>query len=456
MKIRTKLTLIFCSIVIIILSAVSLAIYFFSADYREYDFFVRMRNKAENTAKLLIEVDEVDVDLLKRIERDNPSNLPNERIRIFNYKNEEIYSSDSRKDLAVDIALLNLIRAKNEVRYNYKDYEVLGFVFAFESDRFIVVVGATDIQGFRKMENLKQILIIVFAASLILISFSGWVYSGRVLSPISSIVKEVDGISAANLSLRLKEGNGTDELAKLAQRFNRMLDRLEESFIAQKEFIANASHELRTPITAIAGEIEVTLMQPRSAEDYNTVLQSLLEDAKGLNNLSTQLLLLAHTSATNQQHKFAPVRVDEVLWQAKEDLSKVHRDYQIYIEFDIGLNDESLLISGDEQLIKVVFTNLLDNGCKYAPDKKINVTLTSKRSDLVITFINSSDNLSREDLENIFKPFYRGKNALQTRGSGIGLPLVNRITSLHQGKITVSSSHGQMIITLRLPTISLT
>ena len=208
MKIRTKLTLIFFGIVVIILSVVSVAIYFFSADYREQEFYTRLRNKAENTAKLLIEVDEVSPDLLKRIESGNPSNLPNERIRIYNFQNEELYSSDAENIIPVDSILLDDIRLENEVRFRYQDYEVLGFLFAHKFDRFTVVAAATDIYGFKKVKNLKEILLSVFVISLFLISVTGWIYAGRMLKPVSNLVDEVSRISGSNLDRRLKVGNG--------------------------------------------------------------------------------------------------------------------------------------------------------------------------------------------------------------------------------------------------------
>lgn len=454
MKIRTKLTLIFVMIVMVILTAVSLAIYFFSADYREHDFYMRLRNKAENTAKLLIEVDEVDLALLKRIERDNPINLPNERIRIFNFKNEELYSSDQDGELPVDSTLLNQIRLEDDIRFTYKNFEVLGFMFAYKYDRFTVIAAATDTNGFKKLENLRQILIIVFAVSLIMISVAGWIYAGKVLSPISNIVNEVDNISAASLNLRLREGNGKDELAKLAQTFNLMLNRLEAAFMAQKNFIANASHELRTPITAIAGEIEVTLLQPREREDYIKVLKSLLEDAKSLSQLSTQLLLLAQASSDNPQQRRNPLRIDEILWEAKDDLLKAHPQYNIHIAFDITLSDESLVILGDAQLIKVVFLNLMDNGCKYSTDNKVAVTLRSHgTSHILVEFANKGVGMSAEDAAGIFEPFFRSKSTSHIKGHGIGLSLAGRIMKLHNGSITLDERSGELTrFTVRFPT----
>ena len=435
MKIRTKLTLIFFGIVIIILSVVSVSIYFFSADYREQEFYTRLRNKAENTAKLLIEVDEVSPDLLKRIESGNPSNLPNERIRIYNFRNEELYSSDAGNIIPVDSVLLDDIRLENEVRFRYQDYEVLGFLFAHKFDRFTVVAAATDIFGFKKVKNLKEILLSVFVISLFLISVTGWIYAGRMLRPVSNLVDEVSRISGSNLDRRLKLGNGKDELAKLAATFNQMLDRLEAAFLVQKNFIANASHELRTPITAISGEIEVALLQPRNDEEYVKVLKSLLEDTRKLGALSTQLLLLAQTSSLSHPHTFALQRIDELLWEAKDDLIRAQKDYVINIRFDMGLSDEGLLIRCDGQLIKTVFINLMDNGCKYSLDRTVLVTLKSNDGSLQIEFENRGIGVAAQELKTIFDPFVRGANTGSIKGYGIGLSLASQIMKLHQGFI---------------------
>lgn len=443
MKIRTSLTLTFFLIVVIILSVVSVSIYFFSAEYREQEFYTRLRNKAENTARLLIEVDEVSSELLKRIEMANPGNLPNERIKIYNFRDEELYSSDFGNAIPIDTALLDEIRLEEEVRFRYRDYEVLGFLFAYEFDRFTVVAAATDIYGFKKIDNLRNILLSVFVISLFLISVTGWIYAGRMLKPISDLVDEVGKISGSSLDRRLRIGEGQqDELAKLAKTFNQMLDRLESAFQAQKNFIANASHELRTPITAITGEIEVALLQPRTSDEYIKVLKSLLEDTRNLGALSTQLLLLAQTRSHNNRQTFGQARVDEILWEAKESLTRANRHYNITIQFDLELNDEALIISCDEHLVRIAFVNLMDNGCKYSPNHSVLVTLKSQGGLIIIDFENKGLGISPEEVTRIFDPFIRGTNSQKIKGHGIGLSLVAQIMSLHGGTVQVQTSNG--------------
>ena len=453
MKIRTKLTLRFILINAIIILSGSLFIYIFSADYREEEFYQRLSSKANNTAKLLIEVDEVDVELLRKLEKDNPVSLANEKIIIFNYRDSVLFSTDEESALKIEKPLLDKIRLNEEVRFRQGSYEVLGFLFKGQFDRFVVVAGATDIYGVKKITNLVYILLIVFALSTVVVSISGWIYAGEALQPIANVVSQVGEISITSLNLRVDQGNGNDEIAKLAETFNSMLERLESSFLAQKNFITNASHELRTPLTAITGQLEVTLLNNRSPEEYQKVMNSVLEDIRSLNKLSNRLLLLAQATSEEREKKMSPLRLDEVVWQAKDELLKHHPDFVINIDLDETLDDaDSLTITGDEQLIKTAVANIIENGCKYSENRRTDVYIQPRTSGLSLLFKDYGIGIPPEDLPNIFEPFYRGSNTMNVKGHGIGLSMVRGIIKLHGGNILINSTqaHGTTT-TIHLP-----
>ena len=440
MNIRSRLTILFIVIVAVIIVLSSAAIYFFSADYRKDDFYNRLLNKGNNTAKLLIEVEEVDAGLLRRIERDNPVSLPNEKIIIYDYHNDVIFSTDEDHIIDVDQELLNRVRLENEIRFRQNEYEVVGFLYAGQYDRFVVIVAATDIYGFNKLRNLRTILLIVFGASIVLVSLSGWFYSRRALNPISKVVNQVSEISITNLDLRVDEGNGKDEIAQMAKTFNDMLSRLESSFVTQKNFIANASHELRTPLTAITGQLEVTLLNARTNDEYEKVITSVLEDIRHLSKLSNKLLLLAQASSESRDRKMNELRIDELLWQVKEELTKHNPSYTITIDLDPNLDDESkLTIKGDEQLMKAALSNIIENGCKYSEDKTTAILVKHMRRSISIEFSDKGIGIPDEDLANIFEPFHRGRNTQNIKGHGIGLSMAERIIRLHRGNIEATS-----------------
>lgn len=452
MNIRTKLTVIFFVLVIIVVSVISLSIYYFSSEYREKDFYRRLKNRAINTAKLLTRFEEVNASLLQRMERENPANLPQQYVSIYDRANHVLYRSEKESTIPVDSVLLNRIQRENEVYYHVGDFEVLGFVLKDKENQFVIVAAASDINGRDALENLRDILLAIFAISVIIVSLLGWVFSGRVLSPIARIVNEVDSITAANLELRLDEGNRKDELSKLAQTFNKMLSRLQRAFFAQKNFIANASHEIKTPITVITGEIEVALLQRRTVDYYINLLRSVLIGIKGMNKLSTQLLLLAQTSADTPEKRFSHIRIDDILWSVKEELSKAHADYTIDIEFDMAISDQTLSTIGDAELLKVVMFNLMENGCKYSDDNKVSVVLATGKDEITIRFINKGAGIHQDDFDKIFEPFFRGRRSKKIKGFGIGLSLAKRIMELHKGKILVSSvPHDTTTFTMVLP-----
>lgn len=438
MNIRTWITLWFISIVAIIIFLASLLIYVLSADYREDSFYSRLKDKANNTVKLLIEVDEVDVSLLRKIEKVDPGMLENEEIMIFDSHNSALYTSDKEHFLSVDSTLLQHIRSEEELRYSQGKYEVIGFVFKGRDSETVVIAAATDTTGINKLKNLRTVLIVVFIISVVAASVSGWFFAGKALQPISRVVRQVDDIEISSLNLRVDEGNGKDEIAFLSQTFNRMLGRLQTSFNVQKDFIANASHELRTPLTSITGQLEVALLNVRSKEEYQKVVASVLDDIKTLNRLTHRLLLLTQTETS--QRKSDLLRIDELVWQTRDDLIRRSPDYSIGINLNEQMDDDKLTISGDEQLLRTAISNILENGCKFSADHAVRLLIHAEEEKLVLEFKDQGIGIPESDMDAIFQPFFRGDNTTGIKGSGIGLSLVKRIVILHGGDVRIDST----------------
>jgi signal transduction histidine kinase len=257
---------------------------------------------------------------------------------------------------------------------------------------------------------------------------------------MNNVVRQVSGISASNLNMRVDEGNGRDEISQLAKTFNDMLNRIEQSFITQKKFIDNASHELRTPLTAISSQLEVTLMNDRNAEDYKYCLQSVQEDIRSMINLTNQLLMLARADTVGASASLMDIRLDELLWQARADLIKANSDYKIQIILSEEIDDEkALTVKGYDSLLRNAIKNLMDNGCKYSADKKIIITLLTEPNYTVIRFIDQGIGIPAEDLKQVTQPFYRGQNASSYSGHGIGLSLVEKIIQLHHFELAIKS-----------------
>lgn len=455
MQIRTRLTLQFLLLGGVIMICASVAIFLSSANFRKEDFYNRLLDKAGTTANLLFNTDGVDANRILRIENNKPVYLQNEKIIILNFKNDTVYSSDDNSDIEVRNSVVERVRMGYTVTYPQEPYDVLATLYYTRYDRFVIIAAATDIEGSLHMKKLKTILIIVCITSLFLFFIAGWIYSGRALKPISDVVGKVDEISITSLNLRVFEGNSTDEIGRLAKTFNKMLERLETSFAMQKSFISNASHELRTPLTSINGQLEVLMMKDRSTDEYKEALNSVLDDIKALITLSNRLLMIARTSAEGPARFIKKIRIDDILWQTQEEMLRFNQGYHINISMDESLTDSNFMtISGDESLLRVAVSNIIDNACKYSADSTCNIILSYTDHQVVLTFTDKGIGIPEEEQKKIMEPFFRGSNTISYNGTGIGLALVNQIIKNHNGTFSIASSVNKgTIVTVTFPVV---
>ncbi len=421
----------------------SAAIYFSTANFRNNDFYNALRIKSQNAARLLFNAYEIDGHRVLKIEKDYGPGLQNVRILILDYKDEIIYSSDENNEIKINYNIVEQVRLGKLIEYRQPPFEVSGTLYFDAYDRYVVIAAAIDSDGLVHMKKLKTILLVVWLVSLLMFFIVGWFFSGRALKPINDVIKKVKDISITSLNLRVPVINEKDEIGRLANTFNNMLERLETSFGTQKVFISNASHELRTPLTSINGQLEVLMMKDRSSEEYKESLASVLDDIKSLIDLSNRLLLIARTSTFNPVKQDKKVRIDEILWQVQEDTKKYNNNYNISISLDQSLTDsDQMLIDGDESLLKVAVSNLIDNACKYSSDNSVEILIRQSGKMIEVVFTDSGIGIPEVDLKKVFEPFYRSSNALTHRGSGIGLQLVNQIIKSHNGEIRLTSKVG--------------
>lgn len=443
MNVQTKLTLRFSIIVASILVFFSVAVYVFSARFRSAEFYERLETRATTTSRLLISVQEVDKALLRIIDQ-NSIALPQEQILVFDKNNQLDYSSVEDPDIKYSNALLDRIRRERSIRIIVGELEQIGFIYPSGNQEFVVLASAFDKYGRSKLRNLRTILIFGLLIGLGIIILTGWIYARQALEPLANINEQVSNINAGNLDQRVDEGNRTDEIARLAMNFNKMLARLETAFEMQQSFVSSASHELRTPLAAMRSQLQVSLAKERSAEEYRSTLQSLLDDTDAFVRLTTGLLHLAQSNVEGR-FRFVPCRVDEALFNAQEELSKLHPNYHFQLDYDTLPEDEgSLTVSGNEVLLVIAFVNFMDNACKFSPDHTVRISLTSSERQVEIRFSDTGIGIPLDEQEKIFSPFHRAANAQGVaKGHGIGLSLCQRIVELHGGAIALKSASGK-------------
>lgn len=457
MKIKIKITLLFTLLVTMIIIVFSLAVYYFSDLSRKSEFSHRLRNRALTTTRLLLEVEEINKSLLRKIDSFTMNLLFEENIAIYNLKNELLYSNNSRQtdSMKVDAALLENIRRKGEHRFYSNDTDGVGIVYNDNRNQYIVIATAVDKTGKEELKQLSRILQISGAVGIVITLLAGYFFSINLLRPLSGMNKEMNEISHQSLSRRIQMYNKKDELGELASTFNSLLDRLEFSFSNQKRFIANASHELSTPLAAISSQVEVALMQNRSDKEYRQVLASVHEDVEELNKLVKKLLELAKAAA-GKGIGLEPARIDEILLKAVAEVSALHKDYSVTFDFVEIPEEEALCyIYGNEELLFVAFKNMIENACKYSRDHKAWVTLSIQPGKKIIYIKDKGIGIPDGEMEKIFEPFYRSEKAAQySEGSGLGLSMSSRIIRLHKGEISIDSEPGNgSVFTITLPSL---
>lgn len=456
MNIRTKLILRFSLIVASILITFSIVVYMLSERYRREEFYSRLESRAITTGRLFVSVSEVDQNLLRIIDRNSIHALYDEKVLVYDSLNQLVYSSLDDYPISVDSVLINEVRQKQKIEFERNHNEHIGICYSDSLGSFVIISSANDKYGKSKLENLRTVLWSGLVIGLIIIILMGTLFSSQMLSPIVKMNADISNITARNLGQRIDEGNRRDEIALLAINFNKMLERLETAFSGQQQFVSNASHELRNPLAAMSGQLQAVLDKERNAEEYKTVLWSLYDDTIRLVDLSNGLLQLAQSGLERQKYFFTSTRIDEVLFNAQNQLLEVYPMYTFQIEFDRVPEDESLLVTwGNDTLLQTVFINLMDNACKFSENHNVTVRFNFDTKHIYLQFEDSGIGIPADEIELVFQPFYRASNAINNKkGSGIGLSLCQKIVHLHQGDIRIHSTGHGTTVYVQLPILN--
>ncbi len=445
MKIRTKIALQFTLIVATILFVFSLSIYYLSESYRKQEFYNSLKDRSITTARLLIKEKEIDKKLLKIIDRNTLTSLYAAQVLVFNDSNKVAYSNYEADTIYYSPELLNKVRTERYIEETLNNTQVVGTIYEDTlKNSYVVLAKAEDVYGKQKLQNIKETMITGFITAILLTILFGFLFAGSSLKPISEINKEISNITAYNLTKKLSTGNKKDEIAMLAINFNRMLSRLEKSFELQKSFVSNASHELRTPLAAQKSEIQIALEKERKPAEYREILQALSVDNQRLIKLTNGLLQLAKSEKADEEIAMQITRIDPILFAVQEEICGQFPDYVVNIDFEeIPDDDNWVTVNGNEQLLRTLFYNLVENACKYSPNKTADIKIKYNKANCLIAVSDAGIGIPKTETEKIFEPFYRTKDATSFKGHGIGLSICKRIVDLHKGKIAVRSEQGK-------------
>ncbi|MEO5886202.1 MAG: ATP-binding protein [Anaerolineales bacterium] len=302
------------------------------------------------------------------------------------------------------------------------------------------------------VEGLQGQLFLGIPLLLFFAGFGGYFLASRVLRPIEHITDTAREITAQSLSRKIDYHGSADEVGRLAQTFDQMLERLQTSFERERRFTGDAAHELRTPLTVLKGQIEVTLNRRRGPAEYERKLQELSVQVERLIRLSNGLLFLSRSD----QHQFsfepAVINLCELLEILIEQIQPLAHEKEVQVTTKIA---EGLPVYGDSDHLISLFMNLFENALKYTPAcGQITVMAVKESGKSRVTIHNTGPGIPQEHLEHLFERFYRvdADRSSQTGGSGLGLAIAHEIVNMHGGEIEAQSGPEQGVtVSVRLP-----
>ena len=447
MKIRKRITYTFTILFGVLILGLCLLVYVMSVSTQEQLFFNLLDKRLNITEQFFLESDSFSEEVRDKVRDNFLKTLPEEIEYVDTLANFSAPES-VLKHLPDDF--MGKISAESSLTWNSDNLQGIARVYNIQEVEYVVLVIACDRNGKAYIARLRNILILSFLSTVLITFLLSNYFSRRVLKPIAGKINKANAISASNLDMRLTVYNENDELGMLALSFNKLLDRLQKAFELEKNFVRYVSHELKNPLAVILGEAEVTLLKKRTDSEYVETIERIKRKAERLNMLVNHFLELSKLESfqvTKQK-----VSLDETLLDITSNLTPYYEKVKIDFSISEDGDPDDYIVEADGQLMYNALYNLVENACKFSHSGgRVTISLDKSNSRTMVSIRDEGIGIEAEHLAHIYKPLYRGGNAREIDGTGIGLALVERIIYLHGGEIKVDSHLGRgttFIVTL--------
>ena len=317
----------------------------------------------------------------------------------------------------------------------------------------VVQVGESLSQIHTVLYDLALVLFLLIPVMLLLSAFVSYWLAGRAFAPIQRLTSTARQIKAGNLHQRVPVPVAQDEVHFLALTLNEMIERLEEAFERQRRFVADASHELRTPVAAIRSKTDLALLRDLTPQEHIAVLQNINAESERLGRLVSDLLALARVDEGRSTLEAEPVQLDVLVSAVVANAEVLAQERGIHLRVEAS---EPLTVMGDEARLIQAVMNLVDNALTYTQTGgRVTVKIGHDRTAAYIIVSDTGEGIAPEHLPHIFERFYRADPARTRReggSSGLGLAIVDWVVHAHGGAINVESQPGKgSTFTISLP-----
>jgi len=436
MNLKLRFALLFTSFVAVILIVSSIAIYVLYYNFRLQDFYSRVRNEGLTIYRIYKTA--ASTDTAKGLTKQNKYALVSQSIVIFDSAHNILHKEPDTAYATLSKDFFEKTRSKTEYYYRQNKRECVGIYIP--DLKIYVFSSAYDRYGLRKLQNIKLILVGVLGSSMLLAALLSLLFVNQAFRPLKKLSDQMQRTNELSSAERVEEGKGNDEIKQIARSYNAMIERLKNAFDSQKSFVNHASHELRTPLASMLSQTEAAFNKNLDEAGYRKVLTSLKEDQQEMIELTNSLLLLSQYEKMTTSNDWSLIRIDEVLYDTIKAAKKIFPEALLTLEFLSIPEEENLMIKGNETLLRSAIRNLIKNAYFYSYDKSIFIFLKADNDKIEITVENSGKQVSKDEMEKLFIPFFRGMNSIEQKGHGLGLAIVKRIVDVHKGQITYTAT----------------
>jgi signal transduction histidine kinase len=375
--------------------------------------------------------------VISELNNNAANSLPQGKVYIYDSAYHLLHATPNEPPPAIATDTFRLASSKQSFTFTDNDGRACILIYERVHGRqYYILATAVDIFGSRKSDNLRLLLFCSALIGLLLSGLLAFFYVTQAMKPLEELKNQIEKIDEKNLKERIVINKRDSEVWQIARKFNAMLDRLQQAFEQRKSFVQHASHELRTPLANMLSHTEAALGKDMQVEDYRKVLVSLKEDQQDLINLTNSLLTLSRYEKLSFVPDSPLIQIDEILYETVHLAKQTWPNAMVLVDFETVPHSQSALeFRGNEFLIKSAVLNLLKNALQYSCDNRVKVGILADDSSITLHFENTGQQLSAEEQMKLFMPFFRGENAVNKKGYGLGLSIVQRIIHVHNGMI---------------------
>lgn len=402
---------------------ISFSIYILYAQNGRNAIYRNLEKTTHLIALFYLEEDELSAKEFEKVKEQFNEVVSETVYQVYNRQDSVVWGN---KNEDVTSPILSKIEKERYLRFSTETDICYGIFYEDNQGDFIIITKESkDILNDQLILLLWILISSLFIGLVAVIILSRWL-ARIAYRPFSSVIEQVKNISPEDPSNQILSPNTKDELQELTETFNRLLEQISEMLVIRKNFANYVSHEFKTPLTSMLGNLEVFFMKERTPKEYDELSNKLISQIHQLEGILNTLILISDLGKgkiLNNQF-----RIDELIWEIIDKLSFDYVNCKSNIQVDIlSVDEDSLIVNKDRTQLLMALFNIIENAVKYSRGEPINVKLYKESGNLYLSVFDKGIGIPSKELENISKPFYRANNTSATKGSGIGLSIALRI-----------------------------